>query len=80
MIDNINNFIIKYKNTNKLRSAYCDFDINWLEGINENIKKDVLICYECMKYEYEYGDGDFDKETIRDLIIALEKMIEKMEN
>jgi hypothetical protein len=47
-----------------------------LEGINENIKNDVLICYECMKYEY----GDFDKETIRDLIIALEKMIEKMEN
>ena len=80
MIVDLQNFIAKYKNTDYLRSAYCDFKFNWIEGIDDNIKKDVLTNLECVKNEFIYGDGDFDKENLEGLIVALEKMIEKMEN
>jgi hypothetical protein len=80
MIVDLQNFIAKYKNTDDLRSVYYDFEINWLKEINENIKKDVLTNLECVENKIINGEDDIDNKILQDFIVALEKLVEKMEN
>lgn len=75
-VNNIRNFIAKYKNTDKIWEAYCEFDISWLDEIHENLKGQVSIEWDCMTNECRYGDGgEYDFDILNDFIKALEIML-----
>jgi len=77
-INNIRNFIGKYKNTDKMWEAYCEFEYSWLSNINESFKRQVEIEWECISSECRIGDGGYEYEILRDFIKSLEDMLRLM--
>jgi len=77
-INNIRNFITKFKNTDEIDKACREFEYSWLDEINQNSKNQVSIELEIMKFERIHGDGDYDKETLGDFIKALEDMLNNL--
>lgn len=77
-INNIRNFITKFKNTDEMDKACREFRYSWLDGVNENSKKQISIELEIMKFECIHGDGDYDKKILGDFIKALENMLNLM--
>jgi len=77
-VNNLRNFISKFENTDKLDEAYLDFQFSWLDGFNENAKRQVQVEWDCMRNEHFFGDGDYEKEILRDFIKSLENMLNRM--
>jgi CRISPR/Cas system CSM-associated protein Csm2 small subunit len=74
-INNIRNYITKFKNTNDINKAYREFKYSWLDYVNQNSKNKILIELDIMKFEYIHGDGDYDKEIIEAFIKTLDDML-----
>lgn len=68
-LTNLNNFIVKYKNSDKLISAFNEFELNWLFNYNSNDLKDVMMNFDFLRDEKYYGTGEYYKDNLQTLLL-----------
>lgn len=71
-IENIKNFIIKFKNSTDLNQPYLEFNLNWLKSFNKNLVNNVLNEFDCLRDERIYRYCDFSMGVLRNFITSLE--------
>lgn len=74
-IENIKNFIAKFKNATDLNQPYLEFNLNWLNSFNKNLSNDVLYEFDCVRDERIYGYCEMSMAVLKNFITSLEVML-----
>ena len=70
-MEEIQNYITRYKNTNNLNKAYLAFELYWLKTFDENELYEVLYYFDNVRDERIINDI----EILNKFIISLEKLL-----
>ena len=68
-------YIVEYKGSADLMSAYRAFNRSWLDEFDDTSTKHVITELDCVKWERLYGDGEYSERVLDDFIVSLEEIL-----